>query len=440
MPQNKNNKQPRPPNLLRGILLITLAITLAILAFTWFVINHQVEQLVAKRTSEYAHSIAKIAADSSAEPLLANDKLQLNLLTQNIAKDPYIYQATVFSEDGQIASQYPEDNDLVNIEDRESDISSAEFISRKKNIPFIEKINYQDITAGWFQLEIERNKLEQDFRNEFIQIQFIIGSIALILFSILILFVLKLEKQVKRLAWSCQHFLFQNRIKIPQNKPKWIEAVETLSKAHPQQLKTHINLPAKSDTWFTSRIMENSLVCYLEFHPQTLEDNNTPENMSLAEDYLNQAIQAFGLHSQGDILTGCLIPIRSEEQTESADVFNALCLISLIQNLMGHLEIQLQVKACLAISTIVSLENEHDMVTGIALTDDMLNQLRKYLYQTEYDDILLISIPDEIVNKYAQTEKLKNLSKNRQDIGRVTQLTNDISTTIDRKIKYIINN
>ena len=176
MQKNKNQKQAAPPNLLRGILLSTIGITLTILLITGLIINYYVEQLLVKRTSEYAHSIAKIAADSSAEPLLANDRAQLNLLTENIAKDPYIRQATIFSEDGQIVSQFPEElksfsKKNASIEAKSSNqsiqIDSQDFIHRQNNIPFIEKISYQGVTAGWFKLEIDRHLLEQDFRNAF---------------------------------------------------------------------------------------------------------------------------------------------------------------------------------------------------------------------------------------------------------------------------------
>ncbi len=92
-----NKKNSNPPNLLRGILITVILTVVAIVSFTWLIINSQVEQLVTQRTSEYAHSIARIAADSSSEALLADDVLQLNLLVENVAKDPYIRQATDYA-------------------------------------------------------------------------------------------------------------------------------------------------------------------------------------------------------------------------------------------------------------------------------------------------------------------------------------------------------
>jgi len=451
MQKNKNKKQAPPPNLLRGILLSSIGITLAILLITWLIINHQVEQLVAKRTSEYAHSIAKIAADSSAEPLLANDRPQLNLLTENIAKDPYIRQATIFSEDGQIVSQFPEElkphskqPDLKESEPsvQQRKIDSSDFIQRQKNIPFIEKISYQNVTAGWFKLEVDRYLLEKSFRDAFIQIQIITVSIALILFIILVLLIFKLENRIKRLAVSCQHLLVQHRIKVPQKKSQWVDAVVSLSEVHPQQLKSHISLPVKADTWVNSRLFENSLVCYLEFAPQTLDDNKTAENFTQAEHYLNQAIQAFGVQSQGDILTGCLIPfigeITEQNKTNPLPVNKALCLIQLVRNLMSHLTIQVDVKACISLADILILEDEHDLITGISLADNRLNEIRKNLISVEYDEIISLSIEQKNLEQFSVLEQLINLNPKDSQNFRLVNISNEINQQIARKISYIV--
>jgi len=453
MQKNRNKKLAPPPNLLRGILLSSIGITLAILLITWLIINHQVEQLVAKRTSEYAHSIAKIAADSSAEPLLANDRPQLHLLTENIAKDPYIRQATIFSEDGQVVSQYPEELES-NIPPKENGsdesdateqlikIDSQDFIQRQKNIPFIEKISYQNVTAGWFKLEIDRHLLERDFRDAFIQIQIITASIAFILFIILVFLIFKLENRIKRLAMSCQHLLVQHRIKIPEKKSQWVEAIVSLSEIHPQQLKSHINLPVKADTWVNSRLMNNSLACYLEFSPQSLDDNQAAQNFTQAENYLNQAIQAFGVQSQGDILTGCLIPFIGESHQENSQndlpINKALCLIALVQNLMSHLTIQIQVKACLSLTNILILEDEHDLITGISLADNQLNLIRSNLALIENDEIITLSIEGDILKSYAEIEALTNSVKKDSQDFRIVSISNEISQQIARKVNYIV--
>ncbi|MDQ7048979.1 MAG: hypothetical protein Q9M92_05320 [Enterobacterales bacterium] len=39
----------------------------------------------------------------------------------------------------------------------------SDFLQRQKNIPFIEKIAYQDVTGGWFKLEINSLSLEKRF-------------------------------------------------------------------------------------------------------------------------------------------------------------------------------------------------------------------------------------------------------------------------------------
>ncbi len=198
----KRNRQP--PNLLKGILTSVIGTTLCILVCSWLIIDYHIERLVIKRTSEYAHSIARIAADSSAEALLSNDKLQLDLLVLHVANDPYIRQATIFSEDGRIASQYPQENAEEPIRSQDPSLVTSEisdtsldeqnkkqakssFITRLRNKTVIEPIIYQAITAGWFKLEIDQGLLEKNFREVFLKVQLLTGTIALIFISLLMI-------------------------------------------------------------------------------------------------------------------------------------------------------------------------------------------------------------------------------------------------------------
>jgi len=471
--QITNNKQKRksPPNLLKGILISVFGITFCILSLAWLAIDYQIEQLVVKRTSEYAHSIARIAADSSAEALLAGDKLQLNLLVQNVAKDPYIRQAAIISEDGQTVTQFPEDVDPSNQPINGASVSDfspenelkadkkiaqdaeaaqqktnreirPEFIARQKNKVFFEPLIYQNITAGWFKLEIDKYKLEQNFREAFVEVQVVIGGISIFLFVLLLLIVFRLDKNIKRLASHCQHLLVQNNIRPPSKKTEWLNAVEELSQSHLQQLQEHISLPKKNnDEWSSARLVENTLICYLEFRIQPIENTQIALNLTQAEEYINKSTQAFGVQTQGDILTGCLIPIleitdKNTEKSENA-LIEAVSLIYLIKQLLSHLVPSIPVKAFITQAPTLYLENEQEITTGISLLDKSLDNIKQLSLTANYDDVISLSIPQTKLEKVAQVSAFESDDKNH---FKLNDANSNIKQLIARKFQYISKN
>ena len=467
---NKKQTQKSPPNLLKGILISVFGITICILSLAWFAIDYQIEQLVVKRTSEYAHSIARIAADSSAEALLADDKLQLNLLVQNVAKDPYIRQAAIISENGQTVTQYPEDIESsaqTKIQSEVSDFSpedeseltakkildkqldeqqstqktSLEFVTRRKNKVFFEPLVYQNITAGWFKLEIDKYKLEQNFREAFVDVQLMIGGIGLLLFILLLLIVFRLDKNIRQLASHCQHLLFQNNIRPPSKKTHWLNAIKELSETHLQQLQEHIHLPKKTDQWINARIVESALVCYLEFDIPSLDNPEIAQNLTQAEDCINKSTQAFGVQTQGDILTGCLIPISELSNDKTKNKKNALTeavsLIYLIKQLLSLLTPNMPVKAFMTQAPVLYLENEQEITTGISLADKSLDKIKQLSLITDYDDVISLSIPQTELEAIAQVSALDTDDKNR---FKLLNANTEIEQLIARKFQYLSKN
>jgi len=477
--QNINNKQKRksPPNLLNGMLISVFGITIFILALNWLAIDYQIEQLVVKRTSEYAHSIARIAADSSAEALLSDDKLQLNLLVQNVAKDPYVRQAAIISEDGQTVTQYPEDintpdsskltshiSDFSPSDDPEVSLSKPKsggksqfsesslfplkseptFIARQRNKVFFEPLIYQNITAGWFKLEIDKYKLEQNFRESFGEIQIIIGGISVFLFILLLFIVFRLDKNIKKLANYCQHLLLQNNINPPRKNSSWLTAIKELSQSHLQQLQEHISLPKKTDDWINARLIDNALICYLEFKIQPIENALIAQNLTQAEQYLNQSTQAFGVQTQGDILSGCLIPISdlTEKSAKSHEslLIEAISLIYLIKQLFSHLTPNVLVKAFITKAPILYLENEQDITTGISLLDKHLDKIKQLSLATNYDDVVSLSISQTELEKVAQVLVIGNDEQESKNYFKLTDVNPAIHQQIARKFQYISKN
>lgn len=477
---NNNRKQNSPPNLLKGILTAVLSITIGTLALSWYIIDFQLEQLVIKRTSEYAHSIARIAADYSAEALLSDDKLQLNLLVENVAKDQYIRQATIISEDGQMVTQYPEEiisripslaeDSMTIIESKKNarqeglstDAKSKaktppKFLARQRNKIFFEQISYQDITAGWFKLEIDKYLLEQNFREIFINIQLIIASISLLLLSLLIFIVYRFDQSIKSLTGYCQRLLVQAGIKPSKGKRSWLNAVKELSQSPQQRLQEHINLPQKTNDWISHQISDATLICYLEFDINHQENSQTADNLTRAEIFLNKSVQAFGVQSQGDILSGCLIPVENNIRTSDTDnnrslLVKAISLISLIRRLLSLLSPEIRIKAFIMKAPVLFLEDEQEITTGVTLLAHSFDKIKQLSLQIKYNEIVSLSIsptefkkiaglsPLEPNNKKDDTQHhsgIKHPFNETKDCFKIDQVDPIIKQQIARKFKYI---
>jgi len=457
----KPNPSLQPPNLLRGILISCIGATLIVLLAVWFTISYQVEKLVINRTSEYAHSIAKIVADSSAEALLSEDILQLNLLVENVARDPYISRTTIYSEDGIVVSQFPplatstegsqglengdDFSEEINGSNAQSSVDSSEikqqqiFIAEQNNIPFIEKIAYQNVTAGWFKLEIDRNLLEQKFRESFVDIQVIIGSVAIVVFFILIFIVSRLQTNIRQLSLHCQHLLLQRKIPPPKNKKAWLASIKQLSEAHPVQLKEHINLPVSSDLWVRSKKTNETLVCFIEFSIPDDQEDDFAKHLTLAESYLSQAAQAYGIQSQGDILTGCLIPFEANPQGHSLAlaISNALGFVALVKKLIRSLPIDLKLRACLCKTPVLQLEDQHDLITGISVPSRTIGKIRRVFLEIAFSKISCLSFDESELLPFACPQPIVIDGLNHTQCFLLTKIAPSITKQNALKFKHI---
>jgi uncharacterized membrane protein affecting hemolysin expression len=382
---NNQSSQSPPPKLFRGLFLSPLIITFSILLITWFIINQQIEELAVKRTSEYASSIAKISADLSAEPLLSEDTLQLNLLVKNIAKNLYIYKATVYSEDGQIVSQYPDETSLspaLNIDtSNEQSIANKEFISRSNNIPYIEKITYQTITAGWFKIEVNKQLLESDFRESFNYIQNIIITISLLLFVFLIFYLAKKNKHVESLITSCQNLLLTHHIDPPSNPKEWLESVKKVSHS---KLTLTESVPIKKQnalSWNTSKTINNTIIAYLEFKVPLGIQNNLSE-LSIAFHYCDEAIKSYGAKFQGDIFSNVIILFDNKNKENAIN--DLLSIILLMQKLFGSLTNEIDVKSCISQTELVQFFNKSKNISNLLIREQSLDAIKKQMLELSF--------------------------------------------------------
>jgi len=467
-------KKLKPPRLLRGMFAAIFVITATILLLAWAIINYQIEQLVATRTSEYAHSIAQIAANSSADALLSDDKLQLKMLVENVAKDPYIRSATVFAEDGQIVAQYPEEQ----LHDNESELDGASngptnnsevsqvgettesgdsaltanlaeqalspaaqaYIQSQNDIPFIEKIVYQDVTAGWFKVSLNRELLESSFRQSMKRSQHLILFITLVLFVVLLLVVYRFEKRIKSLIKTCHRLLTVNAPSMPQDQKQWLSSLKELSETRFQALAEHTQLPGEQKNWVSSSRKTNTLFCYLQFAMLEQENEKTADCITLAENYLQSAIQTHGVQSQGDILSGCLIPFLECEDV-SEGIGESLALVHTISELLASIELVITVRAFVGMGTLLVLENERGLISGVSLSNRLHDKINQCAPLTKFGETICLALDDKELAQLGDFEPLVIPENSTSSpVFKLKSLNESIKQQTNRQISYIISN
>jgi len=369
----KQSPQVSPPKMFRGLLLSPLIITSCILLIAWFIINIQIEELIANRTSDYASSITKISADLSAEPLLNEEQLQLNLLVKNVAKNLYIARATIYSEDGQIVSQFPNEQMTV--------INS--------HIPYIEKISYQDVTAGWFKIEINRARLESGFRETFKKTQILIMLVAFFFLSILSWYLFRKNIKINILLNSCQSFLIRNNIETSTDSNKWLKSVEKLSRLENINENNILRSKNKRQQWNKSITTKKNIICYLEFEiPLNIKNNLT--ELSTAFRYMQESIKSFGAKYQGDILSNLIIDCHHQSDKNAID--NALSIILLMNKLFETLENKIKIKCCITQMDIVHLFNDTNTSYDILITEPKLQVLKNLIQTMKFGESHFLNI------------------------------------------------
>ena len=479
--EQKKQKQPKfkPPRLLKGLLSFILLVTSAILVSAWAIINYQVEKLVAQRTSEYARSITQIAANSAAEALLSEDKIHLQMLVTNVAKDPYIRSATVFAEDGQIVAEKQslleknldelttslpttttddneasenqlnqslppmESNNAITTSETttETSISSIDtdtYLATQQDIPFVEKIVYQGVTAGWFKITLNRQLLESDFRESLIRSQKIILGIAIVLLIVLMLIIRKYYLRINQLVNANHRLIKLNADHLPRNSTQWLEAVQEISETRLQELNEHLMPAHREDSWHSSRREEQTVFCYCQFAMADQENELTASTLTLAENYLQSALQSYGLQSQGDILSGCLIPLYdSQDKLESLN--EAISLVHLIKKLLAELTLPIKLRAFIGIGSLLVLENERGAVTGISLSNRMIDKLGKLAPQTQFEHLYTLGFDEELLQHFAESLPIDDSDYSlNTPCFELSGVKESIIQRINRQVSYIL--
>ncbi|MGX5202733.1 hypothetical protein [Aliikangiella sp. IMCC44632] len=464
-------KQLRPPKILRGLFSSVVAICLAILLISWAILSYQVEQLVNKRTSEYANSITQIAAKSAAEALLADDKILLQNLVENVAKDIYIRSATIYAEDGQIVAQYPanvfeassptiadvnqtnqdidQENSSLSIPNEQAEKpnlnikqAAQTYLDAQSDTPFIEKITYQDVTAGWFKISLNKTLLESSFRQSLSYAYYLIFVIAGGLFLGLMLLLRKHERKAQELVLLCHQLIQVNAEKFPQTRQEWFDSFKSLTNTSLLKLNQMNSPSVKPSSWSHSYRTDASVFCYLQFEMQDQANSKAAHSLSQAEKYLKAAVMSYGYQPQGNILSGCLVPFINPAQKpiESADaVAKAISLVELIQALLAKIELTISMKGYIGKGTMLVLEDERSNITGVSLSNRMMQQINQQGLNCQYGDCLFLGFHLSDLSAYGEFIPLDSTDAPQINPPiKLVSVKETINQQISRQASYII--
>ncbi len=470
------------PNILAGMLPLVFIMLSAFLSLSWYIINYQVEKLVAKRTSEYAHSIVKIAADSSAEALLSEDNLQLELLTQNIAKDRYIHTATIYSSDGIVVSQYPQeitiglsaadqnnnrtldeiaqnnsnnlksDSVVIILSTNDKEISKEsskkityEYFLAKKNIPFLEKIAFKGVTAGWFKIEIDGLQLESDFRENFHRIKVRVFALATFLIFSLLYLLLRYKRKVDRLVCAI-HLLVRRKaiksdVEVIDSQKIWFQQVDNLAEAsfsnpiHLRELRQHVR-------WQGEEVLESVPLIWLAIDLPKQDNQNLVQQVVTIESYVKSATNAYSTFFQGEIFSGGIVPFlqhaTSETNLSKSSHIDLVSFIYLLKALLNSLDANIKLKAVLFSSRINSLHSDDSMQNRVILPQRKTLKISKLTNLLSESSFCCLANDPSIYDDIAEYEAFVHKHKNITNAFLLKEASHDIINHVARISSTII--
>lgn len=140
-------------------LVIGLLIVSGMVALGLLLISNQSELLEA-RMQQFGFSLAQQLGESAKEPILANDRLALDLIANNIVSQENIGGAALFADDGRnltASGQVPAESMPLTGRQRNTFLWGA---GRKWQV-FVEPVILREVTVGYAMLTLDRAFMEQ---------------------------------------------------------------------------------------------------------------------------------------------------------------------------------------------------------------------------------------------------------------------------------------
>ncbi len=154
----------RPALQLAHKLVFAIAGTMImVLGVTWFVISFSVENLLTEHAANYGRTLASLTANSAAEALLADDRLQMSLLVNTITKDPGIRGAAVYRRDG-TRIVFSGESPIQSLPNLETLVRHEKATSTAGNVLFANNVVFNETSVGYLLLTLDRDALEKAVR------------------------------------------------------------------------------------------------------------------------------------------------------------------------------------------------------------------------------------------------------------------------------------
>lgn len=493
MDQNNNHnhkitksKQHPAPHILAGLLPIVFVLLTSFISLSWYIIDYQVEALVAKRTSEYAHSIVKIAADSSAEALLSDDNLQLELLAQNIAKDRYIRTATIYSSDGIVVTQFPQKeslnqsiaeqsnrltiNEITHSNEQKNKSNEAskklsaqenkddkkessqvvfDFLEAKKNIPYIEKIAFKGVTAGWFKIEIDGFQLESDFRANFHRIRVRVFALAVLTILSLMYLLVRYRRKVDRLVNAVNLLVRRKAVEsdagsnsdLPDSQQLWLQQVDNLAETsfhkpiRLREMRQHVR-------WQGDEAIESVPMVWFAINLPKQDNQNLAKQMVKIEKYVKSATNAYFTFFQGELFSGGVVPFL-QHANKDKNVFQSsysdlVSFTYLMKTLLNSMDANITFKALLFNSRISRLYADDSVQDRVILPQRKVLQISMLANLLGESNIACLVSDASLYNEIAECVGFTHKQKRVVNAYLLIEPSHDIINHVARISKTII--
>jgi len=168
----RHNWPKHIPIAIKLAFVISLLITTGMTLLGSIIITNQ-EKLLKKQIEDHGSTISAQLADSSKELILADDKLSLSVLTQNMASNENIQGTSVFDDRGELLAS----SGISPIEDKANGTRIQAMLTAENQslewsyqhqsnsienmVSFLQPVMFQDIRAGYVMLTVSRASLDQ---------------------------------------------------------------------------------------------------------------------------------------------------------------------------------------------------------------------------------------------------------------------------------------
>ena len=170
-------RQRRIPLALRVVAHTLLLVALALLIYAW-VMGMQFRQAMQQQADALGQSLITQTAASATELLVSNDILSLNVLLNNLVKNPLVAHAAIYSVDNRVIA--------------ESGSAPSQSLLGEDRGLFSTPITFQEVIAGHLRISLDMQQFQQPMM---ISLQSM-GLISLILLALTLVLSMRLGRQL----------------------------------------------------------------------------------------------------------------------------------------------------------------------------------------------------------------------------------------------------